>query len=65
MHTQNKGLKGKAGGRGKLGCRQGKGIRGECKAGRPAVQFGGKCYAGQKLGNKCEMDNFTFYNWSA
>ena len=45
--------------------RQGKGIRGECKAGRPAVQFGGKCYAGLKLGNKCEVDNFTFYNWSA
>ena len=38
-----------------------------CKAGRQAaaMQFGGKCYAGQKLGNKCELDNFTFYNWAA
>ena len=36
--------------------------RGECKAGRKAVQFGlRKCYAGQKLGNKWELDNFTFY----
>ena len=50
---------------GKFGSRQGSGIRRECKAGPQAVQFGGKCYAGQKLGNKCEMDNFTFYNWSA
>ena len=34
---------------------------GGSRAGRQAVQLGGKCYAGQKLVNKWELDNFTFY----